>query len=70
MQNSNLVTIETQLFLNRRMYESGKISFNMFTQAQNILNSQLTEQQRIHRISLNEMKQGVEYGLTKDSQPA
>jgi len=56
MKNSlNPITIKLQMGLNQRMYDKGKISYDMYSQTNDILISRLTQAERCDIITLNEM---------------
>jgi hypothetical protein len=52
--NLNPITIKLQMGLNQKMYANGKISYDMYSKANEILISRLTESERCDIISLNE----------------
>jgi hypothetical protein len=64
------ITVEIQINMNRRMFEKGRISFEIYKKANDILLNKLTEQQRIDRISYNEMKPGDRYGTSQGQELA
>ena len=52
-QNFNSIIIKLQMGLNQRMYDTGKISYNIFSQTNEILISRLTQLEKNAIIILN-----------------
>ena len=58
MQNNmTQVKIKLQIGLNQRLYDSGKISYDMYSKANEILISRLTQSKNCDIITLNESVQ-------------
>jgi len=53
---NNAVTIKLQMGLNQRMYDNGKIPYDLYSKTNEILISRLTNAERCDTISLSESK--------------
>jgi len=57
-QKLNPVTIKLQMGLNRRMYETGKIPYDLYSKTNEILIGRLTNAEEHDIITLNEPQSG------------
>jgi hypothetical protein len=55
----NPITIKLQMALNKRMYDKGKISYDLYSQTNNILISRLTKIGNSGIITLSEKPQNL-----------